>query len=474
MVAVTLVMVALGIGLSLGVAVWAGDPPAARDGLIWSCLLTLSAAAILWFATRGRVDLSRRDGFGIVTFGWLAAATFGALPYTLSGTIPDPVGAVFETMSGFTTTGASILTDLEALPRGILFWRALTQWLGGMGVLVLCVAILPFLGVGGMQIYRAEMPGPSKDRLTPRIARTAGLLWGVYVLLTLAETLLLHVGGMSWFDAVCHTFTTLSTGGFSTRTESVAAFDSLYLELVIIAFMFLSSVNFALHYRALTGAPQRYFTDPEFRFFCGILTGSILLVTLNIWKTSCPSLGEAARQAAFQCTSIMSTTGFCTADFDTWPDTSRMVLMTLMFLGGCAGSTGGGIKMVRIFVLFKAMLREIRTYMLPNAVLRVKLGRKALEPSIINNISAFFVIFIAVFGVASLIMSFYTPDFVTAASSVIASLGNIGPGLAEVGATKTYAFIPAPGKMVLTFCMLLGRLELYTVLALFLPSFWRK
>jgi len=477
-------MVTLVIGVAMGLCsalsrYWA-DPVWVHNSLLQSSIITTLFALVLMLVTRGDINLSRRDGFAVVTLGWLFAAFFGALPYIFSGVISHPVSAVFETMSGFTTTGASMLPagefqTLESIPRGILFWRALTHWFGGMGVLVLCVAILPFLGVGGMQIYRAEMPGPSKDRLTPRITTTAKLLWGVYALLTLFEILLLKfAGGMCWFDAFCHTFATMATGGFSTRTASVGAFNSGVVDCIIIFFMFAAGVNFSLHYYALTGKPNRYFKDPEFRFyfffwlFCG------LFLTANVWGSVYTGFTEALRAAFFQGTSILTTTGFVTADFDLWPEASRLLLVLMMFVGGCAGSTGGGIKIVRIFILWKKMVKEVRQFMRPQAVMQVKLGGKPVEQEIISHITAFFVIFILVFGLASFLMTFYTPDLETATTSVIATLGNIGPGLAAVGATQNYAAIPVPGQIILTLCMLLGRLELYTVLILFLPSFWKK
>ena len=477
-------MVTLVIGVSMGlcfvVSRYWNDPVWVQHSLLFSSLITVVFAMVALFLTRGDINLSRRDGFGVVTFGWIFAAIFGALPYILSGIIPDPVAAIFETMSGFTTTGASVLphgnfSTLESIPRGILFWRALTHWFGGMGVLVLCVAILPFLGVGGMQIYRAEMPGPSKDRLTPRITTTAKLLWGVYALLTLFEILLLKfAGGMSWFDSFCHTFATMATGGFSTRTASVGAYDSAVIDSIIILFMFIAGVNFSLHYYALTGKPGRYFKDPEFRFyflfwlFCG------LFLTFNVWGSVYADFSKALRSAFFQGTSILTTTGFVTEDFDLWPQTSRMLLVLMMFVGGCAGSTGGGIKMVRIFIMWKKMIREVRQFMRPQAVLQIKLGSKLVEKEVVSHIAAFFTIFVVVFGFASFLMTFYTPDLETAATSVVATLGNIGPGLNAIGATQNYAAIPMPGQIILTICMLLGRLELYTVLILFLPSFWKK
>ncbi|NQT91149.1 MAG: TrkH family potassium uptake protein [Lentisphaerae bacterium] len=474
LVSYLLMVVAVATGLCWLVSVHADDPAVAQQGLSQGALLGFLIGAAIWIFTRGPVNLTKRDGFGIVTFGWIGVTITGALPYILSGVIPDPVSAIFETMSGFTTTGSTVLTNLESIPKGILFWRSLTQWLGGMGVLVLCVAILPFLGVGGMQIYRAEIPGPSKDRLTPRIASTAKLLWGLYLLISVAQTLLLMLGGMDWFDACCHTFTTMSTGGFSTRTASVAAFDSVYIEIVIIVFMFLAGANFSLHYRALRGQPIVFLRDPEFRFYALVWFASCLIISFNVWHSAYDSAGTALRAGFFQGTSIMTTTGYCTEDFNLWPAASRFLLVLLMFVGGCGGSTGGGVKAVRCFVVLKKIGRELQRVMRPQAAVRIRLGSELLSDNVVSNIAAFVIIFVGVFALASLVMTFYTPDLVTATSSVAATLGNIGPGLAAVGATETYAFIPAPGKLVLTLCMLLGRLELYTVLVLLLPSFWRK
>jgi trk system potassium uptake protein TrkH len=480
LVAMVTLVIGLSMGLCAALSFYWGDPAWAWKGLLNSSAITAFFAAGLLFVTRGDMNLSRRDGFGIVTFGWLFASVFGALPYILSGVIPHWVAAIFETMSGFTTTGASVLPDgnfptLECIPKGILFWRALTHWFGGMGVLVLCVAILPFLGVGGMQIYRAEMPGPSKDRLTPRITTTAKLLWGVYALLTLIEVLLLKfVGKMNWFDSVCHTFATMATGGFSTRTASVAAYDSGVIDCIIIFFMFAAGVNFSLHYYALTGKPGRYWKDPEFRCYFGFLVICGLILTFNIWGVAYDGFLESLRAAFFQATSVLTTTGFITADFNDWPQPSRILLVLMMFVGGCAGSTGGGMKMIRVFIMWKKVVKELKQFMRPKAVLQVKLGGKIVEQEVVSHIVAFFTIFVLVFAIASFFMTFYTDDLETAVTSVIATLGNIGPGLSAVGATQNFAGIPAPGQGILIFCMLLGRLELYTVLILFLPGFWKK
>lgn len=469
-----LVVVGLAIGLCAGISWFYADPLSVRMAMAQSSGIVTTVGLLLFLLTRGEVDLSRRDGFGIVTFGWLAAALFGSLPFIMTGVIVDPIAAIFETMSGFTTTGASVLTDLEAIPRGVLFWRAMTHFFGGMGVLVLCVAILPFLGVGGMQIYRAEMPGPSKDRLTPRIATTAKLLWGVYVFLCVAEAALLRVGGMTWFDAFCHSFATMATGGFSTRTASVAAYNSAYIEIVIIVFMFLAGVNFALTFRALRGNPMCYLRDPEFRLYLGTWLAATAIIVFNLYGSVYQSLGHSIRAAFFQSTSMMTTTGFYTEDFDLWPSASKVVLVLLMFVGGCAGSTGGGIKNIRILVMMKKVLREIRLFMQPQAVMKVKIGDQSVSQEVVSHISAFVLLFVIVFAFGSLVMTMFTPDLQTAVTSVIATLGNIGPGLGGVGAIQNYSAIPSAGKAFLTLLMLLGRLELYTVLIVLLPSFWRK
>ena len=466
-------ILSLAMLLGAGISLYAGEKLAAM-GLLESAGISIVCAFVSWFFTRRSGTLSRRDGFGIATFGWLLVSIFGALPYILSGVIADPIPAIFETMSGFTTTGASVLNDLEDLPQGILFWRAMTHFFGGMGVLVLCVALLPFLKVGGMQIYRAEMPGPNKDRLTPRISETAKLLWGVYLLLCVMETLLLRIGGMSLFDAWCHTCATVATGGFSTRTASVGAYDSAYFDLVILVFMFLAGTNFTLHLKLLRGKPMQYFFDSEFRFYFFFWLAACLTLTFNVWGHANMAFLDAMRAAFFQGTSIMTTTGFVTQDFDLWPETSRILLVFLMFVGGCAGSTGGGMKHIRIMTGAKTLYREILLYMRPNAVKTIRIDGQSVKEETIANICAFLLIFLALFAVGSLVMTAFTPDIETAASCTIACLANIGPGLNAVGATQNYADIPNAGMVVLILLMLLGRLELYTVLVIFMPSFWRK
>ncbi len=456
-----------------GVSLASHDPQDAQRGLALSSAISFLLGLLLWGATRGPVDLSRRDGVGIVTFGWLITVLLGALPFLLCGTIQDPVCALFESVSGFTTTGASVLMDVEAAPRGILLWRAVTHFLGGMGILVLCVAVIPFLGVGGMQIYRAEMAGPSKDRLTPRIASTAKLLWGIYLLLNLSEIVLLKLYDMSWFDAVCHAFATVATGGFSTRTLSIEAYHSRPIETIITVFMFLGGVNFALHLRALHGRVGCYLRDAEFRLYGLIISFAIATIVLDRW-TGFQDLPEVIRPTLFTVISIITTTGFSTANFDTWPALSKIVLLGLMVVGGCAGSTAGGLKNIRLLVLFRQMAREVRRFLQPQAVYQVKVGKQMVDSEVVSTITAFFFIFVAVFVLASGLMAWFTRDLAVSVSSVAACLGNVGPGFGSVGPLLNYANIPSGGKVVLLTCMLLGRLELYTLLVVLMPSFWRR
>ena len=438
---------------------------------------TIAAAAALWTLTRNNQELSRRDGLGVVAFGWLLAGIAGAAPYVLSGVIASPVAAFFETVSGMTTTGATVIPILEGVPKGLLLWRAITQFIGGMGVLILVVAILPFAGAGGMQLFRAEMPGPTKDRIEPRVASTAKMLWGVYVLLTVLLIFLLRLGGVDWFDAVCHAFTTMSSGGFSTHTASVSAFRSAYVEGLLAVFMLLAGMSFALHYRVLRGEWSSWWRDGEVRFFLGVfllcsLAGSVVLQQAR--AASGLGWGGAFREVAFTCSSLMSTTGFTTGDYERWPVLLKAMLASLMLLGGCAGSTAGAIKAGRVQVMLKTVVREVRLFMQPSAVIPVRLGRKSLPDDILLSILSFVALYLLVALVGVLAMLPFTPDIQTAGSAVIACMGNIGPGFSAVGPSLNYSAIPEAGQVLLTLLMLIGRLELYTVLVIFLPAFWRK
>lgn len=449
-----------------------------QDGTAGAFLLAAAICAATGgglFATfRSERDLSVREGFAVVSFGWIAFALFGALPYVLSGGIPSYIDAFFETMSGFTTTGSTILTDIEGLAPSLLFWRSFTQWLGGMGIIVLSLAILPMLGVGGMQLFKAEVPGPTADRLTPRIQDTAKLLWGVYVLLSAVETGLLMAGGMNFFDAVNHAFTTMATGGFSTRNASVGAFNSAYIEWVITLFMFLAGVNFSLHYLALRGRPLDFWRNEEFRFYLWLTLGVTALLTLFNLTGPYGNLGDSLRYSAFQVVSIMTTTGYGTADYELWPVICQYLLVACMFIGGCAGSTGGGMKVARVLLLFKHAHVQLYRLIHPRAVRLVKLGNRPVDKDVMQSILGFFALYVGIFVTASFIMAALGLDLVSAGSAVVTALGNVGPGLGTVGPVQHFGHVHPLGKLVLALCMLLGRLELFTVLVLIIPSFWRK
>ncbi len=478
--------------LSIGIYyfVSAGEPKDDMMAFVYATITTLCVGLILRFTIKpSEPELGIREGFAIVTLGWVVVALFGSFPYLFAGifSIEGRTSWVefsfcyFESMSGFSTTGATVLTEIEHLSHAMLFWRSFSHWLGGMGIVVLTVAILPMLGVGGMQLFRAEAPGPQTDRLTPRIAQTAKLLWGVYILLSVIETLLLWLGDMTLFDALCHTFGTMATGGFSTKNGSIAHYNSVYIETVITVFMFLAGTNFALHYRALRGDVKSYFKDTEFRFYCIVIFLSIFLVSWNIVRfknhieqVPYDSVWDSIRYAAFQVVSITTTTGYGTADFEMWPYLSQFVLVTLMFYGGCAGSTGGGMKQIRFLLLIKQSGAEIKRLIFPHAVLPVRVNDRVVPSEVLTHVLGFFFFFIGIFAIVTCIMATLGLDLITAASCTIAAMGNIGPGLGDVGPIDNYAHIATAGKFILSFCMLLGRLEIYTVLILFSSSFWKK
>jgi trk system potassium uptake protein TrkH len=410
----------------------------------------------------------------IVALGWSAVGLFGALPFYFEGPFPTLADAFFESVSGFTTTGASVLTEIEPLSHGALFWRSLIQWIGGMGIIVLSIAILPFLGVGGMQLYKAEVPSPVPDKLQPRIRDTAAILWKVYLLFTAVETLLLWAGGMSLYDALCHALTTMPTGGFSTKNASMAHFDSVYLDLVVTVFMVLAGINFSLHYQLLRGKPLAFWQDAECRYFLGILLVLTVIVSLDIWRTVYTSLLEALRHGFFQIVSIMTTTGFATADYEKWPAMSQVILFLCMFLGASAGSTGGGMKILRIMLCFKFCYLELFKLIHPHAVGRVKVGGKTVSMEVMRSVFGFLALYLILFGTCAILLAGLGVDFTTALGAVAATIGNIGPGFGMVGPAENYAQIPYLGKWLLIWCMLLGRLEIYTVIILLVPEFYRK
>ncbi len=438
-------------------------------------IITFFLGFIAHKSTKLSGDFHNREAFIVVTFSWLLASAFGAIPYVLTGTFTSYADAFFETMSGFTTTGASVLTDIESLPHGVLFWRSLTHWLGGMGIVVLFIAVLSSLGMGSMQMFRAESPGPVAEKIKPRISETAKILWYTYLLFTIVETLLLWLLGMPLFDALCHTFGTLATGGFSTKNASIGYYTNPLIHWVIIVFMFMSGANFALYYQALRGRSLwTFWRNPEFKLYSLIVLAATVFVSVDLFLSGIKGIGNILTLSSFQVVSIMTTTGYATADFDKWPFFSQAILVALMFIGGCAGSTGGSIKVGRILVLLKQSLLELQKVVHPRAIMSLKIGGKNVPQDIVINILQFFFIYMLVTMCGTVFMALLGLDLMSAFTAVAATLGNVGPGLAKVGPVQNYSFIPAIGKYVLAFFMLLGRLELYTVLVLILPSFWKK
>jgi len=433
--------------------------------------LTVGGAMAWWL--RGRQDLQVKDGFVIVSLAWFMAGAVGALPFWLSGALPSYTDAIFESVSGFTTTGASIGEDIPALSHGMLMWRSLIQWLGGMGIVVLSIAILPILGVGGMQLFKAEASGPTPDRLTPRIKETAKLLWGVYVLISLLEILLLYFCGMPMFDAICHTFTTMATGGFSTQVDSIGAYSPL-IQWVVVLFMFIAGANFSLHFVAMSGRLKSYWRDQEFRVYLTVvLLATLIVCASNVRMAQLQPL-DNLRHSAFQVVSMVTSTGFGTADYEQWSSVSQFVLLLLMFIGGCAGSTSGGMKNVRLLLLAKHSVNEIRKLLHPRAVYVIRYNGIPVAQDIITNTLGFFLLLMLITVTATFILTALGLDLVSAVGSVGATFNNVGPGLGSVGPTDNFANVPDPGKWVLILCMLLGRLELYTVLVLLIPDFWRR
>ncbi len=424
---------------------------------------------------RAKRELKKRDGYAIVTMSWVVMAIFGALPFLISGVVTNPIHSLFETFSGFTTTGATILDDIDNVPEGILMWRSMTHWIGGMGIIVLAVAILPFLGIGGMQLFSAESPGPSTDKLHPRITETAKRLWVIYVALTGLETILLIIAGMHWFDAINHAMSTMSTGGFSTKSASVAHFENPWIHYIIITFMILAGMNFSMTYFALKGKLSKIYRNDEFKVYISVIAIVALVSTFIVFmQTDEPSLEKAFRESLFQVVAVITTTGFVTADFTAWVPFLTLVFFALMFLGGSAGSTSGGVKIVRHLIIHRNSINELKRLIHPNAVLPVKFNGKLVNQKTTYNVLAFFLIYLLVFVVTSLILGMMDMDIITAMGAGASCIGNVGPGLGGVGPVENYTIIPDPGKLVLMVTMLLGRLEIFTVVILFSPVFWKR
>ncbi len=472
---VLLIIEAFFMLLSVSVSLIYGEPD--FKYILFSSFIALAIGLLLFFIFRtSDKNLGKREGYIIVSLGWIVFSIFGAIPFCISGAIPSYTDAFFETMSGFTTTGASILRPEEysMISHGLMFWRCIIQWLGGMGIIVLSLSILPILGIGGMQLFVAEVPGPAPDKLHPRIKETAKRLWGIYFIFTLTEMFLLRLGGMSFFDAICHSFTTMATGGYSTNPNSISYFSSPFIQYVIVVFMFLAGTNFTLSYLAMHFKLKQVINNEEFRFYLFFIFLFSVIITFILRFTSNQSLESSFRHALFQVVSILTTTGYTTTDYLKWVPIGITLIFLLMFFGGSAGSTGGSIKIVRVALLLKNSILELKRLVHPSAVIPVRLNSQAVSSQIVTNVLAFASFYILTVMISTGVISAMGYDLGSSLGAVAATLGNIGPGIGAVGPVENYAHIPVFGKWFLSFLMLIGRLELFTVLILFAPSFWRK
>ncbi|MDP5093058.1 MAG: TrkH family potassium uptake protein [Polaribacter sp.] len=458
-------------------------------GILNAGIITVLIGALLYYFNKpNNTNIQKKEGYLIVTLGWLTLTFTGMLPYLLSGAIPNATNALFETISGYSTTGSSILTDIESMPKGILFWRSATHWIGGMGIIVLTIAILPLLGIGGMQLFMAEAPGPSADKLHPRITDTAKRLYLIYVLLTFTEFFLLKAAGMTWFDAINHAMATVSTGGFSTKNNSVAFYNHLpYVQYIIIFFMMVAGTNFVLTYFALKGKIQKVFQSEEFKYYLFGIIGVSAIVTVIVHHFQDPTLlssiahpkvfGEleyAIRHSLFMVTSVVTTTGFVSADYTTWNLFATGIFFALFFTGGSAGSTSGGVKIVRHIIMLKNSFLEFKKALHPSAIIPVRYDGKSVNQQIVFNILSFFIIYMLIFILASVILTLFGMDFFSALGAAASSLGNIGPAVGSVNPVANFNHLTDAAKLFCSFLMLIGRLELFTVLILFTPFFWRK
>lgn len=472
--AALLAIIALFMLLPVLVALLVGEPQVIPAFVI-PALATLVLAGVLIALLRpSDHHIGPREGFLLVSLGWVCMSVLGAVPFVISGCIPGPVDAFFETMSGFTTTGASVLTDVEAVPKTVLFWRALTHWLGGMGVIALTVAVLPMLGVGGLQLMRAETPGLDVDKVTPKLTHTAKILWLLYLAFTVLMVILLRLGGMDLLEAIDYSFATMATGGFATRNNSLGAWQSPYIHWVVTVFMFLAGVNFVLYFKLFQGRLRDVWTNTELRLYALIAAGVSLQMALCLWGPVFPDFASSLEHAAFAVVSVLTTTGFMTVDYNLWPAVTHALFLVLMFTGGSAGSTAGGIKVFRVGALMKLGLHEARRELHPRGVFTLRFNGVRIKKEVMYPVAAFVTVYVAIALLSTILVALQGVDLLSAFTAVLACLGNIGPGLGMVGPAANYAFMNDWNTAFLSFLMLLGRLELYTVLVLFMPRFWRR
>lgn len=442
--------------------------------LLISAGITMTAGACSWWYKFDRVaNVNKREGYLIVALGWLSMVTFGMLPYLISGVIPSVTDAFYEAMSGLTTTGSTVLTDVEAVPAGILYWRSLTQWIGGMGIIVLTVAIFPLLGIGGIELFVAESPGPKSDKIHPRIRETAKRLWLIYVALTVVLTIILWIGGMTFYDAINHAFTTIATGGFSTKNAGMGAYDTPALQYPIIISMFISGTNFNILYLLLKRRFRRAWQSDEFRVYIYMVVALCLIVTVYVHQFVGLGWEKSFRDSTLQVVSIITTTGFVSTNYTMWAEPLTMLLFILLFVGASAGSTSGGIKVIRHLVFFKNSFLEFKRILHPRAIVPLKLDGHPVPARIMTHVLVFLLIYLMSFVIGSIVVSAMGLDFMTAIGAVAASLSNVGPGIGKVGPMDNFSEVPMMAKWFLSFLMLLGRLELFTILVLFTPYFWK-
>ena len=437
----------------------------------------------VWFFTRKNRSLNNKDGFAIVTLAWLLVALAGAQPFYLTGAIPNFTDAWFESMSGVTTTGATIIGNIEtlpnlvngieSLPHGVLFWRSFIQWIGGMGIIVFTIAILPLLGVGGVQLFKAEVPGPVADKIRPRINQTAKILWMVYVGFTFVQMLLLGLAGMPWFDSVCHAFTTMPTGGFSTQNASIAAYSNPLIHYIIIFFMFVAGVNFTLHFRAITGNYKVHLKDYEFRVYLSIICIATLLIFFNISSANSDWSHNSFLISLFESLAMLTGTGYANADYELWPFFSQHILLIIMVFGAMGGSTSGGMKITRIILLIKYAATETRRMLHARAIIPIRIGDRFISDEVVRNTLGFSLIYLSIFVLTSFVLTAFNLDLLSAIGASASAIGNVGPAFGAFGPTDNYALLHPIGKWMLTVCMLLGRLEIFTIMVLFSRTFWK-